>query len=64
MNSNAYQMYILIALEAKSFIVHFFLGNKWSGAIHILQITVSAIENWSVLPKVTEELVWAGDHLS
>lgn len=57
-------MCIIIVLGTKSFIVAFFLGNKWSGAIHNLQIRMLIVENWSVLPKVTEELVWAGDHLS
>lgn len=57
MNSNSCQMCIIIVLEEKSFIVAFFLGNKWSGAIHILQIRMLATENWSVLPKVTEELL-------
>lgn len=57
MNSYACQVCIVMVLEANSFIVAFFLGNKWSGAIRILQIRMLAIENWSVLPKVTEELL-------
>lgn len=56
-NSNTCWVHINIVQEAKTFTDVFYLSNKWCAAIHILQTQKLVTENWSVLPKVTQDLL-------
>lgn len=56
-NSNTCWVHINIVQEAKTFTDVFYLSNKWCAAVQILQTQKLVTENWSVLPKVTQDLL-------